>query len=499
MPRPGHRPLVVLAALVVAITVGLPAAAPVRAATSQDAEAAMVALLNGDRTDVGLAPVQVDTRLMTIARARSNDMATKHYFSHDPPAGSLSYIDQIRAAGITWYLAGEIIAYNFDTDLGASATHGNTQWVNSSGHYAIITNANYTHVGVGVAVDSTNGRRYWTAVWVDEVAGSGPAPTPTPTPTPAPTASPSPSPVTVTVTVADPDGHAAALARALAHGDARAGADHRAHPEPGSHIQPVAVTQRQRGAESAQAEEPLRDRVLVPLPGTEHRRDRALLPGPAPSERRPLGVGRHVPAHPRGPRLVGELGDQRASCPDRRFARARGRVEPLGPIRPVAAATRPHRHRHRHRHRRASIPPEDTRPRSATRVRRHPRCTGATRAPFAEIPDGRQHRRAPRPRPHGGDPADPRLRRDPRPADREARADAGLTTTDDALVQSPTGRAGRSRSGTISKWRMLNVASRDEFRVANGSRMLPPVARSIASQPVHAETVRNELSPVRPR
>jgi len=197
MPRPGHRPLSLLAAIAVALTAALPIAAPVRAATSQDAaEASMVALLNGDRTTIGLAPVQVDSRLMTIARARSNDMATKHYFSHDPPTGSLSYIDQIRAANITWYLAGEIIAYNFDTDLGSSATHGNTQWVNSSGHYAIITNASYTHVGVGVAIDPTNGRRYWTAVWVDELAGNGPAPTPTPSPkpSPTPTATPTPTP-----------------------------------------------------------------------------------------------------------------------------------------------------------------------------------------------------------------------------------------------------------------------------------------------------------------
>ena len=199
MPRPGHRPLSLLAAIAVALTAALPIATPVRAATSQDAaEASMVALLNGDRTTTGLAPVQVDSRLMTIARARSNDMATKHFFSHDPPTGSLSYIDQIRAANITWYLAGEIIAYNFDTDLGSSATHGNTQWVNSSGHYAIITNASYTHVGVGVAIDPTNGRRYWTAVWVDELAGNGPAPTPTPTASPpaspSPSATPSPSP-----------------------------------------------------------------------------------------------------------------------------------------------------------------------------------------------------------------------------------------------------------------------------------------------------------------
>ena len=54
MPRPGHRPLVLFAALVVAFTVAIPVAAPVRAATAQEsAEAAIVGLMNGDRTDVG--------------------------------------------------------------------------------------------------------------------------------------------------------------------------------------------------------------------------------------------------------------------------------------------------------------------------------------------------------------------------------------------------------------------------------------------------------------
>ena len=47
----------------------------------------MVDLLNADRTAAGLVPVRVDARLMAIARARSVDMATKHYFSHTQPDG----------------------------------------------------------------------------------------------------------------------------------------------------------------------------------------------------------------------------------------------------------------------------------------------------------------------------------------------------------------------------------------------------------------------------
>ena len=55
--------------------------------TISQAEQAMVDALNADRTAAGLVPVQVDSRLMSIARARSVDMATKHYFSHTQPDG----------------------------------------------------------------------------------------------------------------------------------------------------------------------------------------------------------------------------------------------------------------------------------------------------------------------------------------------------------------------------------------------------------------------------
>ena len=48
---------------------------------------------------------------MAIARARSTDMVEKDYFSHTQPDGR-NVFSILSAQGITWYNAGEIIAYN---------------------------------------------------------------------------------------------------------------------------------------------------------------------------------------------------------------------------------------------------------------------------------------------------------------------------------------------------------------------------------------------------
>ena len=198
MPQVTRLALALVAVIAVGAAVTLPAARPASAATAVElAEARLVDLLKADRSSRGLPPVAVDPRLMTIARARSTDMATKHYFSHTAPDGTTA-LSMAKAAGISYELFGEIIAYNTTSDLIASANGANTQWLNSSGHFAIITRAAYNHIGVGLAIDTSNGRRLWTALFLDAPAGSVPAPSPTATPaptaTPRPTATPTPAP-----------------------------------------------------------------------------------------------------------------------------------------------------------------------------------------------------------------------------------------------------------------------------------------------------------------
>jgi uncharacterized protein YkwD len=162
-----------LASLALAAVIGLAiaapgasvaAAAPVDEATLSATESAMVAQLNADRTAKGLVPVRVDARLMAIARARSNDMIAKDYFDHVQPDGR-NVFDILTAQHITWYNAGEIIAWNA-FPIESTAYAGNYQWTHSPGHYAIIVSASYNYVGVGLAVDPETGKNMWTAVFL---------------------------------------------------------------------------------------------------------------------------------------------------------------------------------------------------------------------------------------------------------------------------------------------------------------------------------------------
>jgi hypothetical protein len=125
----------------------------------------MVDAINVDRTTRGLVPVQVDSRLMAIAHARSVDMATKHYRSHDIPGGGKVF-DVLDAQGIAWYGAGEIIAWNNYPTIETSLPAANSGWMGSAGHKAIIVSTSYNYVGVGVAFDSSTGDWVWTGVYI---------------------------------------------------------------------------------------------------------------------------------------------------------------------------------------------------------------------------------------------------------------------------------------------------------------------------------------------
>jgi hypothetical protein len=162
-----RRLLAVLAAGLFAVGIVGPAtvsAVDVASSASITAnESTMVSLLNKDRSSHGLVAVRSDPRLMAIARARSADMAAKGYFSHTQPDGR-NIFDILGQQGIAWYAAGENIAWN-TYSLSQTTSVANSQWMNSSGHRAIILSSNYNYVGVGLA-QASNGRFYWTAVFM---------------------------------------------------------------------------------------------------------------------------------------------------------------------------------------------------------------------------------------------------------------------------------------------------------------------------------------------
>lgn len=165
------RPLLplALASLMLATAAGPAAAADL---TVLEAERYVVTLINQQRAAVGLLPLRVDTRVENIARARSADMATYHYFDHRNHDGRYAW-DMMSDAGITWYWAGEIIAWNNWGTLKESVEAADRGWHNSAPHYAIITSKDYNYVGAGYAYDASLGRKLWTAVFLKGPDRSG--------------------------------------------------------------------------------------------------------------------------------------------------------------------------------------------------------------------------------------------------------------------------------------------------------------------------------------
>lgn len=116
----------------------------------------VIRLVNDIRKQNGLSPLAANWELSRIARYKSQDMATNHYFSHTSPTYGTPF-QMIRAFGLSYRAAGENIAYGQRTPQEVV-----NAWMNSSGHRANILNASYTQIGVGY-VSSGN---YWTQMFI---------------------------------------------------------------------------------------------------------------------------------------------------------------------------------------------------------------------------------------------------------------------------------------------------------------------------------------------
>lgn len=99
--------------------------------------------VNEERAKAGLAPLKIDYRLVSTARAKSQDMIDNGYFAHESPVLG-SPFEQLKRAGISYRYAGENIAGN------TSASRAMEAWMNSPGHRVNILNPEFTHIGIGV-------------------------------------------------------------------------------------------------------------------------------------------------------------------------------------------------------------------------------------------------------------------------------------------------------------------------------------------------------------
>lgn len=119
-------------------------------------EERVVELVNQERAKAGLKPLTMNLKLSDVARAKSQDMHDKNYFSHTSPTYG-SPFDMMKQFGISYRTAGENIAMGYRTP--EAVMEG---WMNSSGHRANILNGSFTEIGVGYVADGS----YWTQQFI---------------------------------------------------------------------------------------------------------------------------------------------------------------------------------------------------------------------------------------------------------------------------------------------------------------------------------------------
>jgi hypothetical protein len=132
---------------------------------------AYVSRINGLRSSRGLATLQVDGNLSSLAQSWANHLATIGQLQH---ASDLS-------AGLAhggWTKLGENVG------VGSSVDSVFTAFVNSPAHYANLVDPSFTHVGVGVAY--AGGRHFTVHRFMALPGGAPPPPPPPPPPRPSP-------------------------------------------------------------------------------------------------------------------------------------------------------------------------------------------------------------------------------------------------------------------------------------------------------------------------
>ncbi|VWX60557.1 conserved membrane hypothetical protein [Burkholderiales bacterium 8X] len=114
-----------------------------------DLEAAMLVLVNQERSREGLKPLRADAETLEVSRDHSRDMFARSYFSHVTPDG-LDPFDRIRRADLRFLLAGENLA------LARTLEMAHQGLMNSPGHRANILRPGFGRVGIGIV----DGGRY---------------------------------------------------------------------------------------------------------------------------------------------------------------------------------------------------------------------------------------------------------------------------------------------------------------------------------------------------
>ena len=130
----------------------------------------VIYLTNLERISVGLTPYQTANSLKNVASLRANELLID--FNHMRPDGR-PFDTALEEAGFSVSAAGENIAYDYK----GTAESVVSLWMNSQYHRENILSKEFNYIGVA-AVQRSDGRYYWTQLFVDDVPAEDPTPLP---------------------------------------------------------------------------------------------------------------------------------------------------------------------------------------------------------------------------------------------------------------------------------------------------------------------------------
>ncbi len=125
----------------------------------RESEKNMVDLVNEERRHLGIQVLVSDEKLQTVARAHSEEMFKRGYFSHYSPEGE-SVADRAAKINIDFLVIGENLAFAPTLDLAHKGL------MNSKGHRENILSTDYKKIGIGVIDGGVYGRMF-TQVFTD--------------------------------------------------------------------------------------------------------------------------------------------------------------------------------------------------------------------------------------------------------------------------------------------------------------------------------------------
>ena len=114
----------------------------------------MISLINQQRAQAGLPPLNANSALASAAQRHSVDMACNSFVDHAGTDGTTWY-DRISAAGYSYSNANENIYVGFP-DFGGTAQGAVTWWMNSQVHRDNILNSQNVDAGVGYVYDANS-------------------------------------------------------------------------------------------------------------------------------------------------------------------------------------------------------------------------------------------------------------------------------------------------------------------------------------------------------